>query len=408
MEALDLCLSCKGCTNDCPVNVDMPTLQGGVPLPPLEAPPAPAPRVRVRADRPGRRASPRARPGSSNFLTQTPPFAQAFKAAAGMTQERAVPTFAPLTLQEWFKRRGGTTNPDGRKVVLCPDTFNNHLHTDVGVAAVEAIEAAGWQVVMPRGTRLLRPAAVRLRLPRPRRALPPPQPRAAAGVVSARASRSSGSSRAASPSSRTSSAKLLPNDDDAKRLATSIFHFAEFFAEFDIEPPPLARKAFVWGHCHHKATGGIDPEVELLKKMGVEVETLKAGCCGLAGSWGFEAGHHELSMQCGEQGLLPKVRELDCRDARRRRRLLVQDADRAGGDGPPGAPRRAGPQARARARRRRAARPEAGAALLRNEAEGAERTPCSPRRGGGGGARGSRYTAAAPGAVAQLVRALHS
>src|SRR5205085_6795895 len=105
--------------------------------------------------------------------------------------------------------------------------------------------------------------------------------------------------------------KLLPHDDDAKRLAQSTHHFAEFFEKFDVEPPRLERKAFVWGHCHQKATGGIDPEVELLKKMGVEVETLKAGCCGLAGSWGFEAGHHEISMQCGEQGLLPKVRELD-------------------------------------------------------------------------------------------------
>src|SRR5438105_696503 len=86
---------------------------------------------------------------------------------------------------------------------------------------------------------------------------------------------------------------------------------AEFVEKFESEPPRLERKASVWCHCHHKATGGIDPEIELLKKMGVEVETLNAGCCGLAGSWGFEAGHHEVSMQCGEQGLLPKVRELD-------------------------------------------------------------------------------------------------
>ena len=68
-----------------------------------------------------------------------------------MTQEREVPAFAPLTLQQWFKQRGGTTNPAGRKVVLFPDTFNNHMHTDVGVAAVEALEAAGWQVVVPEG-----------------------------------------------------------------------------------------------------------------------------------------------------------------------------------------------------------------------------------------------------------------
>jgi Fe-S oxidoreductase len=104
--------------------------------------------------------------------------------------------------------------------------------------------------------------------------------------------------------------KLLPHDDDAGRLAQSTYHFAEFFEQFDVEPPRLERKALVWGHCHHKATGGIDPEVELLQRMGVEVETLEAGCCGLAGSWGFEASHHDLSLQCGEQGLLPKVREL--------------------------------------------------------------------------------------------------
>jgi Fe-S oxidoreductase len=105
--------------------------------------------------------------------------------------------------------------------------------------------------------------------------------------------------------------KLLPEDADAKRLAENTFHFAEFFERFDVALPTLERKAFVWGHCHHKATGGIDPEVRLLEKMGVDVETLQAGCCGLAGSWGFEAGHHEVSMQCGEQGLLPRVRELD-------------------------------------------------------------------------------------------------
>ena len=89
-----------------------------------------------------------------------------------------------------------------------------------------------------------------------------------------------------------------------------MFHFAEFFEEFEIEPPPLARKAFVWGHCHHKATDGIDSEVALLRKMGVEVETLNAGCCGLAGSWGFEAGHYDLAMEIGELGLLPAVRDL--------------------------------------------------------------------------------------------------
>ncbi|MFL5914026.1 MAG: FAD-binding and (Fe-S)-binding domain-containing protein [Gaiellaceae bacterium] len=309
MEALDLCLACKGCTNDCPVNVDMPTYKAEFLHHRWKH------RLRPRhayafglIDQVSRVAS-RA-PRIVNFLTHVPPFAQGFKLAAGMTQKRTVPEFAPLTLQQWFRHRGGTTNPNGRKVVLFPDTFNNHMHTDVGVAAVEALEAAGWQVVMPDGhvccgrplydygfldlaERYLRRSLEQLR-EWYREGIP---------IV--------GLEPSCVAVFKDELGKLLPHDDDAKRLTQSTYHFAEFFERFDVEPPRLERKAFVWGHCHHKATGGIDPEVELLKKMGVEVETLNAGCCGLAGSWGFEAGHHEVSMQCGEQGLLPKVRELD-------------------------------------------------------------------------------------------------
>jgi len=309
MEALDLCLACKGCTHDCPVNVDMPTYKAEFLHHRWKH------RLRPRhayafglIDQVARVAS-RA-PGLVNFVTHTPPLAQLFKLAAGMTQKRAVPEFAPLTLQQWFRQRGGTTNPAGRKVVLFPDTFNNHMHTDVGVAAVEALEAAGWQVVMPDGhvccgrplydygfldlaERYLRHSLDQLR----------EWYREGILVV--------GLEPSCVAVFKDELGKLLPHDDDAKRLAQSTYHFAEFFEKFDVEAPRLERKAFVWGHCHHKATGGIDPEVELLKKMGVEVETLNAGCCGLAGSWGFEDGHYEISMQCGEQGLLPKVRELD-------------------------------------------------------------------------------------------------
>jgi FAD/FMN-containing dehydrogenase/Fe-S oxidoreductase len=309
MEALDLCLSCKGCTHDCPVDVDIPTYKAEFLHHRWKH------RLRPRhayafglIDQVARVAS--LAPGLVNFVTHTPPFAQAFKLAAGMTQHREVPKFAPLTLQQWFERRGGTTNPGGRKVVLFPDTFNNRMHTDVGVAAVEALEAAGWQVIVPEGhvccgrplydygfldlaERYLRRSLDQLR-EWYREGIP---------IV--------GLEPSCVAVFKDELGKLLPHDDDAKRLAQSTYHFAEFFEKFEVEPPRLERKAFVWGHCHHKATGGIDPEIGLLQKMGVEVETLTAGCCGLAGSWGFEAGHHEVSMTCGEQGLLPKVRQLD-------------------------------------------------------------------------------------------------
>jgi Fe-S oxidoreductase len=104
---------------------------------------------------------------------------------------------------------------------------------------------------------------------------------------------------------------MLPHDNDARRLAENAYHFSAFFHKHRLPVPCLERKALVWGHCHHKATGGIEPEHELLKRMGLEVEPVSGGCCGLAGSWGFEQGHHRISLDCGEQALLPAVRDAD-------------------------------------------------------------------------------------------------
>jgi FAD/FMN-containing dehydrogenase/Fe-S oxidoreductase len=308
MEALDLCLACKGCTNDCPVHVDMPTLKAEFlhhrwrgKLRPRHA------YAFGLIDQVSRVAS--HFPEAANFFMRTPPFAQALKFAADLTQRREMPALAPLTLQQWFRERGGTPNPHGRKVVLFPDTFNNYFHTDVGVAAVEAIEAAGWQVVMPEGhvccgrplydygfldlaERYLQRSLEQLR----------EWYRDGVPIV--------GMEPSCLAVFKDELVKLLPHDDDARRLCQNAYHFAEFFQEFGVEAPRLERKAFVWGHCHHKATGGMDPEYDLLKKMGLELETLQAGCCGLAGSWGFESGHYDVSIAAGEQGLLPKVREL--------------------------------------------------------------------------------------------------
>ncbi len=103
--------------------------------------------------------------------------------------------------------------------------------------------------------------------------------------------------------------KMLPHDDDARRLRDQALHFSEFFQRFEVESPTLDRRALLWGHCHHKATGGMEPEQRLLERMGLEVDHVQGGCCGLAGSWGFEASHHEISIRAGEQALLPAVRK---------------------------------------------------------------------------------------------------
>jgi Fe-S oxidoreductase len=245
-------------------------------------------------------------PGPVNFLTQTPPFARLAKLAAGMDAQRAIPEFAPVTLQQWFKRRAAV-NPNGPRVILFPDTFNNHFHTDVGVACVEALEAAGWQVVMPEGhiccgrplydygfldmaERYLRHVLDTLR----------DEIRAGTPIV--------GMEPSCLAVFKDEVTRILPHDDDADRLRRNAYHWGEFFSEFDVEVPPAARDALLWGHCHQKATGGMDGEQQLLERMGLEVEQAQGGCCGLAGSWGFETGKYDISLECGEQGLLPAVR----------------------------------------------------------------------------------------------------
>jgi FAD/FMN-containing dehydrogenase/Fe-S oxidoreductase len=308
-DALDLCLACKGCTSDCPVDVDMPSYKAEFLYHHYGSLRRWRPRYAYAfgfIDKASRVAT--RFPELVNLVTQTPGLSHAAKLVAGIDQRRPLPKFAPMNLQEWFKKRGGTKNPNGRPVVLFPDTFNNYLHTDVGVACVEAIEAAGWQVIMPEkhiccgrplydygfldvAERYLRDVLEQLR----------PHVRAGTPIV--------GMEPSCLAVFKDELKRVLPHDDDGTRLLRNAYHFGEFFDTFDIETPRLHGQALMWGHCHHRATGGMEPEQRVLEKMGLDVESLKGGCCGLAGSWGFESGKWEISVGCGEQKLLPAVRE---------------------------------------------------------------------------------------------------
>jgi FAD/FMN-containing dehydrogenase/Fe-S oxidoreductase len=306
LDALDLCLSCKGCTNDCPVNVDMPALKAEFLSHHYER------RLRPRhayafglIDQAARFAS--KLPGVANFVTQREPFASLAKLGAGAHPKRHLPPFAPVTLRDWYGARG-THNPGGRKVILWPDTFTNHFHAEVGVAAVEALEDAGFRVVMPEGhlccgrplydygmldlaARYLERVLDTLR----------GEIRAGTPVVGAEPS--------CVAVFKDELVKMRPTDEDAQRLRKQTFHFGELLAEEAYEPPPLQRKAVLHEHCHQHATGGVVPDKKLLEAMGVEVEVPDSGCCGMAGAWGYERSHYDVSLACAERVLLPKVRE---------------------------------------------------------------------------------------------------
>jgi Fe-S oxidoreductase len=310
-DALDLCLACKGCTSDCPVHVDMPSYKAEFRYHHYKSLERWRPRHAYAMgfiDQASRVAA--LMPGVVNALTQTPGIRLLPKLAAGLDRHRKLPKFAPVTLQQWFAERGGTTNPGGPRVVLFPDTFNNHLHTDVGVACVEAIEAAGWQVVMPSGHVCCgRPLYDYGFLDTARSYLLNvldvlrEDVRAGTPVV--------GMEPSCLAVFKEELSSMLPHDDDANRLARNAYHFPEFFETFDIEVPKLHGKALLWTHCHQLATGGSQAGQQVLERMGLDAESVSGGCCGLAGSWGFEKGKFKISMDCGEQALLPAVRDAE-------------------------------------------------------------------------------------------------
>ncbi|OBH18372.1 FAD-binding and (Fe-S)-binding domain-containing protein [Mycolicibacter sinensis] len=308
-DALDLCLACKGCTNDCPVNVDIPTYKSEFLYHHYRSLRRWRPRYAYAfgfIDQAARLAA--KVPELANFATQTPVLSRLAKFVGGIDRHRPLPTFAPMTLQQWFAARP-VVNSGGPRVILFPDTFNNHLHTDVGVACVEAIEAAGWQVLMPRGHICCgRPLYDYGFLDVAKHYL--------LDVLSALRDeiRDDTPVVGMEPSClavfKDELPKLLPHDDDAERLVRNSYHFAEFFAKFDVEVPKTSRvRALLWGHCHQRATGGVSADQQVLQKMGVDVEPVSGGCCGLAGSFGFEEGKYQISMDCGEQALFPAIRQ---------------------------------------------------------------------------------------------------
>ena len=104
---------------------------------------------------------------------------------------------------------------------------------------------------------------------------------------------------------------LLPHDQDAQRLKAQVFTLAEFLARARYAPPKLAGKALVHGHCHHKSIMTMAADEKLFERLGLDAEILDAGCCGMAGSFGFERDHYPVSVAVGERALLPRVRAAD-------------------------------------------------------------------------------------------------
>ena len=307
-EALDLCLSCKGCKGDCPVNVDVATYKAEFLSHYYEG------RLRPRHAYSMGMIHEWARiaslvPEIANFVGAAPGLKTLAKSLAGVTQQRPLPKFARQTFQSWFRHRQNRQS-SGTKVILWPDTFNNYFHPEVAAAATEVLEAAGCEVLGPaahlccgrplydfgmldQAKNLLHRTLAVLRKP------------IEAGVPMV------GLEPSCVAVFRDEMPDILPHDEDAARLRRQTFTLAEFLDQKlpHYRPPALHRKALVHGHCHQKAVLGMDHEESLLHKLGLDFTLLDDGCCGMAGSFGFEPDKYDVSMKVGELGVLPKVRE---------------------------------------------------------------------------------------------------
>ena len=307
-ESLDLCLSCKGCKSDCPVGVDLATYKAEFLSHYHEG------RLRPRSDYAFANIDFWARlaskaPGLVNLATQLPLLRDIAKLAAGMSEQRSVPAFAPQTFRSWFERRP-PANPDGMLVMLWPDTFNNYFLPDTAKAAVEVLEAAGFRVSIP-GSILCcgRPLYDFGMLDRAKRLLLnildtlAPEIEAGIPIVVLEPS--------CAAVFRDELTNLFPEDARAQKLSRQSFLLSEFLekkaAHFQL--PKLPVKALIHGHCHHKALMKMTDQESVLRKMGIDWSAPAPGCCGMAGSFGFDEEKYEVSMAIGELELLPAVRQ---------------------------------------------------------------------------------------------------
>jgi FAD/FMN-containing dehydrogenase/Fe-S oxidoreductase len=310
-ESLDYCLACKGCKQECPVNVDMATYKAEFlhhyfkgKIRPIQM------FLFGYMYKWAKLAS--LMPGVANFFSQAPPFSTILKRIANIAPQREIPMFADHTFRQWYEKRT-PRNAGKERVILWADTWNNHFHPHTAQAAVEVLEDAGYHVLLPPhqiccGRPLYDYGLLNSAEKQLHKILADLRPLIREGVPLV------GLEPSCLSVFKDEMQNMLGNDIDAHRLAQQSFSLETFLEqkaerEEPYKPPKLERRAIVHEHCHKKAV--LDPQSEshVFGQMKMDFEQLDSGCCGMAGAFGFEKSHYDMSIKCGERRLLPKVRE---------------------------------------------------------------------------------------------------
>jgi FAD/FMN-containing dehydrogenase/Fe-S oxidoreductase len=312
---LDLCLECKACKSECPLGVDMAALksealaayhdQHGVPL-----------RSRVfgsiRAlNRMGSAAFP-----LSNLASGWRPARLLAERWLGVTAARPLPTFQRQDLRSWFRQRPSPARPASQgELIFLADSFTTFTEPSAGQAAIELLELAGWQIRFEDAGCCGRASLSKGLIDQARRMAAGMAGRL--GDAAARGVPIVGVEPSCLLTLRDEYPALLPDDPRARAIAAATRLpeelLVEAIADGRLVPPPdsrvSGRRVLFHGHCHQKALAGTAATTALLRSIpGADVTELDAGCCGMAGSFGFEAEHYELSMSIGELRLFPAIR----------------------------------------------------------------------------------------------------
>ncbi len=318
-QVMDLCISCKACKAECPSAVDMARLKTEFLARYYEAHGTPLrARFFAHAATLNRLGSGRRAP-LTNAVLRSRPGRGLMGRLLGLAAERQLPALARVTFMAWWRGRGGAERKGGKGeggkggVVLIVDPFTNYNHPEVGVAAVEFLEAAGVRVAaalpVDDGRAALSKGVVGVARRAAERTVRALLPAAEAGLPLV----------GLEPSSlltlRDEYFHLLPGDARVGVVAARAVTFEEYVAglaaENDLSPLFTAerRRVLLHGHCHQKALIGTGPAHRVLSlPPNYTVEEVDSGCCGMAGSFGYEAEHYDISLQMAERRLLPAVR----------------------------------------------------------------------------------------------------
>ncbi len=302
-EVMDLCISCKGCKAECPSNVDMARLKSEfLSLYHREHGYSLRERLFSRPDAAGRVGV--ATAPIANWLISQNWFRSLLENVAGIDRRRSLPRFAERTFESWFAKRGAKP-PTGKKVVLFHDTFMNYHEPDIGKAAVAVLEASGFEVVLAKKVCCGRPAISKGMLERARE------------LARQNVAALSGFAREGVPivglepscilTFRDEVPDLVPGEDAQAVAEQSVL--LEELEGLELTFPNPSSSVLVHGHCHLKALVGTEPLSVFLNKMSSHVSFVDSGCCGMAGSFGYEREHFDVSLEMAERRLLPAVRD---------------------------------------------------------------------------------------------------